>query len=155
MAENPVPRGRLRRNLPGNVHLQDITEETCVIGLMGQASRAMLGAVAPELSDLPFGSVFDVPVAGVPCRATRVSFVGELGYELTVPNGQARRVFDALWGQGARPMGHYAVEGCRIEKGFKHWGHDLGPEITPIEAGLGFTIDWGKEFMQRRPDGPA
>ena len=43
-------------------------------------------------------------------------------------------------------MGHYALNGCRIEKGYRHWGHDLGPEITPLEAGLGFTIDWSKEF---------
>jgi 4-methylaminobutanoate oxidase (formaldehyde-forming) len=47
-------------------------------------------------------------------------------------------------------MGHYALDGCRIEKGYKHWGHDLGPEITPLEAGLGFTIDWSKsDFIGR------
>lgn len=46
-------------------------------------------------------------------------------------------------------MGHYALNGCRIEKGYRHWGHDLGPEITPLEAGLGFTIDWSKEFRGR------
>ena len=43
-------------------------------------------------------------------------------------------------------MGHYALDGCRIEKGFVHWGHDIGPEITPLEAGLGFNIDWSKDF---------
>jgi 4-methylaminobutanoate oxidase (formaldehyde-forming) len=43
-------------------------------------------------------------------------------------------------------MGHYALNGCRIEKGYRHWGHDLGPEITPLQAGLGFTIDWSKDF---------
>ncbi|WP_374334124.1 glycine cleavage T C-terminal barrel domain-containing protein, partial [Aestuariivirga sp.] len=58
----------------------------------------------------------------------------------------AGTVFDALIGQGARPMGHYALNACRIEKGYRHWGHDLGPEITPLEAGLGFTIDWSKGF---------
>ena len=137
----------LRRNLPGEVAIDDVTEAYCVIGLMGSASRRMLTAVAPNLLDLPFGSVFDVTVAGVPCWATRVSFVGEYGYELSVANDKATKVFDALFVQGARPMGHYALDGCRIEKGFKHWGHELGPEITPIEARLGFTIDWAKEFV--------
>ena len=47
-------------------------------------------------------------------------------------------------------MGHYALDGCRVEKGFKHWGHELGPEITPLEAGLGFTIDWTKEFIGKQ-----
>ena len=56
-------------------------------------------------------------------------------------------VFDALTGTGAQPLGHYAVDACRIEKGFVHWGHDVGPEVTPLEAGLGFTIDWDKEFV--------
>ena len=56
-------------------------------------------------------------------------------------------------------MGHFALEGCRIEKGFKHWGHDLGPEVSPLQAGLGFTIDWTKDFtgkaalLQQRADG--
>ncbi len=44
-------------------------------------------------------------------------------------------------------MGNYALNGCRIEKGYRHWGHDLGPEITPLEAGLGFTVDWSKHFI--------
>ena len=137
----------LRRNLPSGVMIEDITEAHCVIGLMGAASRGMLRAVFPDLPDLPFGSVFDLMLAGVPCRATRVSFVGELGYELTVTNEEARAVFDTLFERDARPMGHYALDGCRIEKGFKHWGHELGPEITPLEAGLGFTIDWNKDFI--------
>jgi 4-methylaminobutanoate oxidase (formaldehyde-forming) len=72
--------------------------------------------------------------------------VGELGWELTIANDGAATVFDALIAQGAKPMGHYALNGCRIEKGYRHWGHDLGPEITPLEAGLGFTIDWSKDF---------
>jgi 4-methylaminobutanoate oxidase (formaldehyde-forming) len=55
-------------------------------------------------------------------------------------------LFDQLIAAGARPMGHYAVDACRLEKGFVHWGHDVGPEITPLEAGLGFCIDWTKDF---------
>jgi 4-methylaminobutanoate oxidase (formaldehyde-forming) len=102
-----------------------------------------------------------VTVAGVSCLATRISYVGELGWELTIANQGAGEVFDALIAKGARPMGHYALNGCRIEKGFRHWGHDLGPEITPLEAGLGFTIDWSKDFRgkaaleRQKQQGPA
>ncbi|MEL7259525.1 MAG: glycine cleavage T C-terminal barrel domain-containing protein, partial [Pseudomonadota bacterium] len=72
---------------------------------------------------------------------------GEYGWELSIPSDKSPQVFDALVAAGAKPMGHYALDGCRIEKGFKHWGHDIGPNVTPLEAGLGFTIDWSKEFI--------
>ena len=71
-------------------------------------------------------------------------------FELT-KNGKVQhvepQVFDLLIQSGAVPMGHFAVNGCRMEKGFRHWGHDIGPTVTPIEAGLGFTIDWSKDFL--------
>ena len=66
---------------------------------------------------------------------------------MSIPAATGGLVFDALHNAGARPLGHYALDGCRIEKGFKHWGHDLGPEVTPLEAGLGFAIDWTKDFL--------
>ncbi|MEM8869078.1 MAG: FAD-dependent oxidoreductase [Pseudomonadota bacterium] len=135
----------LRRNLPKSVELKDVTEDFCTIGVMGAGSRALLTGLG-TLPDMPFSHVSDVDIAGTRCRATRVSFVGELGWELMVPNTQAAALFDALAGAGARPLGHYALDGCRLEKGFKHWGHELGSEVTPIEAGLGFTTDWTKEF---------
>lgn len=135
----------LRRHLTGEVTLCDVTEVFCTIGVMGAGSRALL----QDLGDLPemaFGTAAEVNVNGISCRATRVSFVGELGWELTVANADAPALFDALLGAGAKPLGHYALDACRLEKGFKHWGHELGPEITPLEAGLGFTIDWSKDF---------
>lgn len=137
----------LRRNLPEGADLTDVTEEFCVIGLMGAASRTILQSLAGSFADKGFGWATDLSINGAPIRATRVSFVGELGWELTAANADAPGLFDALIAAGARPMGHYAVDGCRIEKGFKHWGHDLAPDITPLEAGLGFTIDWGKDFI--------
>ena len=63
-----------------------------------------------------------------------------------MPNAIAGAVFDTLVEAGTTPLGHFALDGCRIEKGFKHWSHDIDPTITPLEAGLGFTIDWSKEF---------
>ena len=138
----------LRRNARGRVVIADRTEDEVVIGVMGAGSRDLLAAISPDdWRDFPFASARDVTVAGVPVRATRVSFVGELGWELSIPAELGCAVFDALHGRGARPLGHYALDGCRIEKGFRHWGHDLGPEITPLEAGLGFTLDWSKDFL--------
>jgi len=139
----------LRRAAEGrNVAVSDVTETEVVIGVMGAGSRVLLQSLSwDDWADFPFSTSRRVTVAGVPCRATRISFVGELGWELSVDPSSAGRLFDALRAEGAQPLGHFALDGCRIEKGFRHWGHDWGPEMTPLEAGLGFTIDWSKEFL--------
>ena len=139
----------LRRNARGlDVDLEDMTEAECVIGVMGAGSRRVLaGLTDVDWQDFPFSTARNVAVAGAVCTATRVSFVGELGWELSIPVSGAGQVFDALIAAGARPLGHYALDGCRIEKGYRHMGHDLGPEISPLEAGLGFTVDWTKDFL--------
>ncbi|MEQ9257714.1 MAG: FAD-dependent oxidoreductase, partial [Roseovarius sp.] len=138
----------LGRRLEG-LEIADRTEEDCVIGVMGAGSRALLQGLAAEWQELPFARSGPLVLAGIACHATRLSFVGELGWELRVPNGEAPALFAALRKAGARPMGHYALEGCRLEKGFVHWGHDIGPEITPMEAGLARGIDWAKDFAGR------
>ena len=137
----------LRRHLPAGVTISDRTEEFCVIGAMGATSRDILMSLAEKWVEIPFGHAIDAVLAGISCRLTRVSFVGTLGWEVSVGTEHASTIFSALTAAGARPMGHYALDGCRIEKGFKHWGHDLGPTITPLDAGLGFTIDWDKDFQ--------
>lgn len=140
--------GVLRRAAQGfDVQIKDVTETEAVIGVMGQGARDTLSGLGPDnWHDFPFATARDVQIAHHNCRATRLSFVGELGWEIAVPVVHAGAVFDALIGAGAAPMGHYALEGCRIEKGFKHWGHDVGPEVTPLEAGLSFAVDWSKSF---------
>ncbi len=138
----------LRRTLPRTLTLTDVTEDYCTIGVMGAGADRILQVLSDTATwaCAPMGQVRNIMLEGERARATRISFVGEYGWELTVPNSNAPHVFDKLHGAGARPLGHFAVDGCRIEKGFKHWGHDLDPTITPLEAGLGFTIDWTKEF---------
>lgn len=142
-------RAWLRRNAVGfEVEIRDVTEEEAVIGVMGAGARVMLAALSPgDWQDFPFSTAREIVVAGTACTATRVSFVGEPGWELSIPVAGAGAVFDALIGAGARPMGHFALDACRIEKGFRHMGHDIGPEVTPLEAGLGFAIDWSKDFI--------
>ncbi len=141
----------LRRNLPEDVGISDVTEALCTIGVMGAGATDTLAVVWPDLprSGAPFGQVRNLTVDRHHGRATRISFVGEYGWELTLPNAVAPRIFAKLHAAGAAPLGHFTLDGCRIEKGFRHWGHDIGPTITPIEAGLGFTIDWSKEFAGR------
>ncbi len=139
----------LRRHGAGrDVIIRDVTEDEVVIGVMGAGSRDTLVALSDaDWQSFPFSIARDVIVADVQCRAQRVSFVGELGWELYIPAQLGGPVFDSLKAQGARPMGHFALDGCRIEKGFKHWGHDLGPDISPLEAGLGFAVDWETDFL--------
>ena len=136
----------LLRNLPETLQITDLTESLCTIGIMGAGSRELLNSLG-SLPEVAFGHSIVAEISGVDCRATRVSYVGELGWEITVPNANAPALFDSLLEAGAKPLGHLALDGCRMEKGFKHWGHELGPEITPLEAGLGFTIDWEKDFV--------
>lgn len=139
----------LRRNLPGTLTATDVTEQFCTLGVMGAGAGRVVRGLEPNVpwAFCPMGQVRDSAFDGERIRATRISFVGEYGWELTLPNSIAPRVFDTLVAAGAKPLGHFAVDGCRIEKGFKHWGHDLDPTITPLEAGLGFTIDWSKDFV--------
>jgi 4-methylaminobutanoate oxidase (formaldehyde-forming) len=134
-----------RRSAGFDLAIDDRTEDEAVIGVMGPGSRDLLASLSDDnWDDFPFGTAASVGVAGKDLTATRVSFVGEFGWELSVANKDAEAVFDALRQRGAGVLGHYALDGCRMEKRFKHWGHDLGPEITPLEAGLGFTIGWSK-----------
>ena len=139
-------RGWLRRHLKGDVELRDVTEDFAVIGLMGAASRSILEGLDPNWQDRGFATVTKIAINGISCIATRLSFVGDLGWELEMPMQDAPQVHASLKGMGAKPMGLYALDGCRLEKGFVHWGHDIGPKITPLEAGLGFAINWDKDF---------
>ncbi len=139
-----------RRSLSGNVQIDDHTEDYCVIGLMGADSRRILQSICSNWQEVDFSTATNLQIATVSCRATRLSFVGELGWELRVANADATVLFDKLTRCGVQPMGHYALESCRIEKGYRHWGHDIAPDVTPFEAGLAFTIDWHKEFVGKQ-----
>lgn len=143
---------RLRRLSKGrNVTLADVTEAYVVIGLMGPHSREILSSLSSDdWTAFPFSTSRDVSVVGVDVLATRISFAGELGWELMIPAGEAGPVFDALAEAGAGTLGHYALEGCRIEKGYRHWGHDMGPDISVFECGLGFMVDAEKSAYRGR-----
>ena len=170
----------LRRHLPPDAEcvVADVTAAWATLGVMGPGSRSRLEALTGEdlsAGSFPFGASREVEVGCALARATRVSFVGELGWELYVPATEARHVFDALMGGeggdgagddpdagagagrgkdgdgGIRLAGFHALDSCRIEKKFLHFGHDAAEEDTPLEAGVGFVCDFQKpiDFIGR------
>ena len=139
----------LARNVPAGLEVQltDVTEEIAVLALMGPKSRAILAAVGnADMGNtaFPFMTWQDLPLAGVKVRALRVTYVGELGWELHVAKAHAERVFDALQaagrGHGLRLAGYRAIETLRLEKGYRAWGSDINPDYTPFEAGLAWAV---------------
>lgn len=149
----------LRRHLDTDRHvtITDMTAAEAVLCLMGPESRAVLGACSPDdLSDQaqPFGTAREIEVGMALARAHRISYVGELGYELYVSTEMAGHVFETLMqaGQdhGLRLCGLHAMDSCRMEKGYRHFGHDITDEDHVVEAGLGFAVRTGKgDFIGR------
>ncbi len=138
----------LRRNAPSGTawHVEDVTDALAVIGVMGPRSRDLLATCSPDdLADspFPFGTSREIRLAGVTVRATRITYVGELGWEVYVPSGDAAAVYAALTiageGFGARPAGYYAIDALRLEKGYRAFARELTPDLTPVEAGLLFA----------------
>ena len=149
----------VRRHLPvdGSAVLRDVTGELCCFGLWGPKARDILRRVCPDdLSNaaFPYMTYRKIIVAGVPSGAQRVTYVGELGWELYVPTTQGLAVWDALWeaGQplGLRPVGYRAVDSLRLEKGYRYWSADITPEYTPYESGQGFCVKLDKGDFQGR-----
>ena len=131
--------------------LTDVTSGWSVLSVMGPESRALLQPLsADDLSNdaFPFGTSREIDLGYARVRATRISYVGELGWELYVPTEFAPGVFDVILEDGAAHglhlAGYHALNSLRIEKGYRHWGHDITNEDTPLESGLGFTVKWDK-----------
>jgi len=143
----------LRDRIPPDCHavLTDVTSGWSVLSVMGPESRALLQPLsADDLSNdaFPFGTSREIDLGYARVRATRISYVGELGWELYVPTEFAPGVFDVILEDGAAHglhlAGYHALNSLRIEKGYRHWGHDITNEDTPLESGLGFTVKWDK-----------
>jgi glycine cleavage system aminomethyltransferase T/glycine/D-amino acid oxidase-like deaminating enzyme len=139
----------------GAVELRDVSDELAVIGIWGPRAREVLAAVSEnDLSDtaLPYRRAAELAVAGAPALAQRITFVGELGYELYVAPEWAVQVWDRLMAAGAqfgiRAGGYRVLESLRIEKGYRYFGSDLTASDTPYEGGVGFCVARGKnEFV--------
>ena len=135
--------------------ITDVTAAEAVLCVMGPKSRELLSAVSP--ADLgndahPFGTAREIEIGMGLARAHRVTYVGELGWELYVSTDQAAHVFEALEAadMGMTLCGLHVLDSCRIEKGYRHFGHDITDEDHVLEAGLGFAVKTGKgDFIGR------
>jgi 4-methylaminobutanoate oxidase (formaldehyde-forming) len=149
----PGDLGWVRMHLPrdGTVQVREVTDEYAVIGLWGPAARRILEAVTPDdvsNAAFPYLSARPIRVAAADVWAQRVTYVGELGWELYVPSGDAGAVWDALREAGRpaglRPTGYKALDSLRLEKGYRYWSADITPADNPYAAGLGFCVRLGK-----------
>jgi sarcosine dehydrogenase len=146
--------GWIRDHLPkgADVALTDVTEAYATLSLMGPRSRAVLASLTDaDLSNqaFPFGHAATIAVAAIPVRLLRVTYVGELGYELHVPTGAAAELFDAIMAAGSahglKLAGYRAIESLRLEKFYRAWGSDITANDTPFEAGLGTFVKLGRD----------
>jgi 4-methylaminobutanoate oxidase (formaldehyde-forming) len=139
----------IRRSIPEGLDatLVDVTSANSVLALMGPRARDILQSCCDDdLSNVafPFMSAREIRLAGAPVLAIRVTYVGELGWELHIPVDFAVSAYDALVEAGAPfglvDAGYGAIESLRLEKGYRAWGSDIGPDHTPPMAGLGFAV---------------
>src|SRR5439155_9697970 len=148
----------IRRHIRGDEEacLVEVTGAFGVLGVMGPDARALLSRLTEaDLSNevFPFGTAQQIGIGPAMARAVRITYVGELGWELHVPMEQLTLVYDRLMDAGLEfgitDAGHYAINSLRLEKGYRAWGAELSPEDTPLEAGLAFAINWSKPFIGR------
>jgi glycine cleavage system aminomethyltransferase T/glycine/D-amino acid oxidase-like deaminating enzyme len=148
--------GWLRDRAPSTVSVTIEEGARSTIGLWGPSSRLLLQRVTDaDVSNagFPYFRARDLYVGDVPALALRVSYVGELGWELWTPVEYGRRLWDTLWEAGrdldVRPMGGGALESMRLEKGYRLWGTDVDTDVNPYAAGLPFAVDLDTEFVGR------
>ena len=139
----------ITRNIPAGLNCQlfDITSSNAVLSLMGPTARDILQLVTNDdvsNTSFKFGTVKTISIAGCPVQAMRVTYVGELGWELHLPVEYATAVYQVVMIAGKHHglinAGYRAIESCRLEMGYRAWGSDLGPDHTPYEAGLGWAV---------------
>ena len=160
----------IRKHAPedSSVKLEDVTSRYACLGLWGPQARTILQTLCDnDLSNesFPFLRARAIEIGWVPCLALRVTYVGELGWELYCPTEFGGALWDCLWDAGRAhgmvPAGYRAIESLRLEKGYRAWGSDITPDDNPWEAGLGFAVKLdkeqfiGKDALAAARDAPA
>ncbi len=143
--------GMLARAARGRAMVvNDVTRDFGQLNLQGPLSREVLGALTSadlSTSAWPFRGVREIEVAGVPVICARITYLGELGYELYVPAARALELYDAMAAApGVRPVGLKALASLRMEKAYRDFGHDIDNTDCPLDVGLGFAIAWDTDF---------
>jgi len=143
----------LKSHIPDDAHavLTDVTSGTAILGIMGPRARDLLQRLTPDdLSNdaFPFATSREIELGYGMVRASRITYVGELGWELYIPAEFATGIYDTIVAAGGdvglKHTGMHAMNSLRTEKAYRHWGHDIADEDTPLEAGLGFAVAWDK-----------
>jgi len=151
----------IEKQIPPDSHctLVDVTGQYAVLAVMGPRSRDLLQSISKadwSNAAFPFGQSREIDIGYATVRATRLTYVGELGWELYVPVEFAVGVYETLHRAGTRfglvNAGYYAIESLRIEKGYRAWGRELGPDSNPFEAGLAFACKLDKNIAFRGRD---
>src|SRR5436305_868194 len=145
---------RAHAPLDGTVSVEDVTSKYACLGLWGPRARDILQPLTTTPLDFPYMRARELAVGSVPCTALRVTYVGELGWELYCPTEFGLRLWDELWAAGQEhglvAGGYRAIDSLRLEKGYRVWGADVTPDETPYEAGLGFAVKLDKDgFLGR------
>ena len=138
----------------GSVTLKDVTASLTCFGVWGPSARDILASITnADLSTkaMPFLSMREAHISEIPVQLVRVTFVGELGYELYAASENGSALWEMLW-QAGQPFGivacgYKAIDSLRAEKGYLYWGADITPDETPHEAGLNFAVAKDKEFL--------
>ena len=142
----------------GTIHLIEVTSGKAVINVVGPQSRDLLSKVSEsDVSGeaIPFATAKEIIIGAAPVLASRIGYVGELGFELHIPSEFAIHVYKELWQAGQEMeianVGYRAIESLRMEKGYLYWSGDISPDYSPLEAGLGFRVhfDLKGEFLGR------
>jgi glycine cleavage system aminomethyltransferase T/glycine/D-amino acid oxidase-like deaminating enzyme len=145
----------IRRNAPedGSVRVSDVTSRWACFGLWGPRARDVLAPLTPDPLDFGYMTMRELAVGDVPVRALRVTFTGELGWELYCPTEFGAGLWRALWEagepHGLMAGGYRAIDTLRLEKGYRVWAADITPDETPYEAGLGFCVKDDRDFAGR------
>jgi 4-methylaminobutanoate oxidase (formaldehyde-forming) len=142
---------------PGDgIEIRDVTSSLACLGLWGPRARDILSSVcSDDLSNGAFSFMTsrEIAVGDAPCRALRVTYVGELGWELYAPSEFGAALWDTLLDAGTPhgmvPAGYRAIDSLRLEKGYRAWGSDVTPDDSPLEAGLAFAVASDKDFLGR------
>ena len=144
-------RGHVGADGTNRCWVTDVTSGVAMLGVMGPRSRALLEMLSgADLSNAthPFGWSRDIEIGYARVRASRLTYVGELGWELYMPVEHCLDVYERLIAAGSEfglaHAGYHAMSACRVEKGYRHWSHDIGDEDTPLESGVAFTVAWDK-----------
>ena len=142
----------IKKHLSKKIKLKDVTDDLCVFGLFGPKSRDLIKMISNddfENDNFKFGTAKFITIEGVKVWAQRLSYVGELGFELYVEFKDAKRLYELIVNKGKNfnlsNCGMHAMDIMRMESGFLHWGHDISPEENQYQAGLSFTISYKKE----------